>query len=357
MPQRIRAREVDRDEEFGIFRKQIQAPSLSSFETPTKCLKNIRYVLPTLRINEVIKRITPDTVESMQSRSYPIPSVAIKKKFLLNKLNLTIFHLMYKKVPTKYEQEIIVNNLYAGSESTLFLPTVQATMLKDGNRISDKKFEDYVEMMRHMIELTERLGNRLAFIGTVPLIAPKFTRKLISLYLDKGITAFAVDGGTKDFLNHVAEFRTILSEISRENPLEETFIYACNLGIPRYNQNIARADDFLSILAYVDAFGTTFRTRGGRRMVGERRAKEFVKEHLFYRVSNYNEFCRERHLSQSKAIRFLIELNQAEQLKEADKVRSLVGKKKMQEYLDGKSGVDKKAMRRLGSIVEKVKTT
>jgi len=356
MPQKIKASGIDRDEKFGIFRKRIQAPTSPSFETPTKCLKNIGYSPPNFKINEVIKRVTPEMVESIQIGQYPSPKT-ITKKFLPNKLNLTIFHLMYDKVPREDECETIVHYLYPASESTLFLPTVRIAMLKEGNKISDKKVDDYVGMMRCMIDVTETTVNTKAFIGTVPLIAPKFSRKIVNLYLDKGITAFAIDGGTRDFLNHVAEFRTILSEISKQNPLEKSFIYACNLGIPRYEENRARADDFLSILAYVDAFGTTFKTRGGRGMWGERRAKQFVKEHLFYNVSNYYEFCREKNLSISRAWRFLVEFNQVEQLREASEVRSLVGKEKIQNYLDKKTGIDEIAMKRLGSIAEKVKIT
>lgn len=356
MPPKIRAKGIDRDEKFGIFRKRIQASSLPSFETPTKCLKNIRYSPPNFKINEVIKRITPEIVESIYDGQYQSPKT-IKKKFLQNKLNLTIFHLMHTRVPEKVKVRSLVNYLYASSESTLFLPTVRMAMLKDDSKISDRKFEDYVEMMRYMINITENIGNRLAFIGTVPLIAPKFTRKIINLYLDKGITAFAIDGGTRDFLNHVAEFRSILSEIGERIALENAFIYACNLGIPRYEENRARADDFLSILAYVDAFGSTFKTKGGKAMRGERRAKQFVKDHLFYKVSGYSQFCREQNLSLSKAIRFLAELNQVEQLKEANQVRSLVGKEKMQDYLDRKDGIDEKAKKRLGLIAEKVKIT
>lgn len=356
MNPKITASGIDRDENFGVFRKRIQAPGLSSFETPTKCLKNIRYSPLNFKINEVIKRVTPEIVESIYNGKYQSPQT-IKKRFVPNKLNLTIFYLMHERVPEKAKVMSLVNYLYASSQSTLFLPTVRMAMLKEGNKISDKKFEDYVGMMRYMIDITEDIGNRLAFIGTVPLIAPKFTRKIVNLYLDKGITAFAIDGGTRDFLNHVAEFRTILSEISERISLEKAFIYACNLGIPRYEKNRARADDFLSILAYVDAFGTTFKTRGRRNMWGERRARQFVKEHLFYTVSNYNEFCRKQDLSVSSATRFLMEFNQSEQLREASRVRSLVGKEKMQDYLDSKDGIDETAMKRLGFIAEKVKIT
>jgi hypothetical protein len=356
MPQKIKATGIDRDEKFGIFRKRIQAPNISSFETPTKSLKNIQHIPQNFRVNEIVRRITPEIVESIYNGQYKSPQI-IRNRFLPDKLNLTIFHLTHEVIPTKPKIRTIVNYLYACSQSTLFLPTVKTALFKEGNKISDKRFQDYMEMMEHMITTTETTGNRLAFIGTVPLIAPKFTRKLVNMYLDKGITAFAIDCGTRDFLNHVAEFRTILSEISQRVPLEKAFIYACNLGIPRYEANRARADDFLSILAYVDALGTNFKPRGGSPTKGERRAKQFVKEHLFYKVSNYSDFCHERNMTFSEAMRFLPKFNLVEQLNEANEVRKLVGKERIDLYLDKKKGIDENAKKRLGSIAETIKIT
>ena len=356
MPPNIRVRSGDRDEDFGIMRKQIQAPQLSQFETPTKCFKYIRGVPPSLRINEVIKRIYPKTVELIQSGPYPSPRRTIRTKFLPNKLNLTIFELMYNSVPSDDDIETIAHYLYAGSQSTFFLPTVITGMLKENNKLSIEKFDEYVRMMRRMIEVTEAIGNTKAFVGTIPLIPTKFSSRIVRLYLDKGITAFAIDAGTKDFLNHETDFRSILSEINKEVPLSKAFIYACNLGIPRFVQDRARADDFLSFFAYIDAFGSTFKTRGSRNMPkGVGRAKQFVKEQLLYAVSSYSEFCKKQEFTLSQARGYLTQFNQYEQLREADNVRGLIGKEKMQKYLDAKDGIDETAVKHLGRIAEKVK--
>ena len=357
MAPKIRARGTDRDEDFGIFRKQIQAPRFPPFETPTKCFKYAhRSIPPSLKVNEVIKRIFPETVEAIQSGPYPSPRRTITSKFVKDKLNLTIFELMYNSVPREDDIETIVHYLYAGSQSTLFLPTVISSMLKENNKLSIKKVDEYVEMMRHMIEVTEDTGNTKAFIGTIPLMPRKFSSRIVNLYLDKGITAFAIDGGTKDFLNHETDFRSILSEINKEVPLDKAFIYACNLGIPRFVQDKARADDFLSIFAYVDVLGSTFKTRGRRDMPkGVGRAKQFIKEQLLYGISTYNEFCERKGFTRSGARRYLIQFNQFEQLRETDTVRELVGIEKMEKYFNTKDGINAIALKHLGSIAEKVK--
>ena len=357
MAPKIRAKGGERDEEFGIFRKQIQAPRLSSFETPTRCFKYIYRTIPSsLKINEVIKRIYPKTVEAIQSGPYPSPRRTIMSQFLPNKLNLTIFELMYNSVPSDDEIETIIHYLYAGSQSTLVLPTVITRMLKEDNKLSVKKVDEYVEMMRYMIDVTEQTGNTKAFIGTIPLMPRKFSSKIVKLYLEKGITAFAIDVGTKDFLNHVTDFRSILSEINKEIPLDQAFIYACNLGIPRFVQDRARADDFLSLFAYVDAFGSTFKTRGRRDMPkGVGRAKQFVKEQLVYEVSSYPEFCKKHGKTLSGARRYLTQFNQFEQLYEANTVRDLIGKESMETYLSKKNGIDEITLKHLGSIADNVK--
>ncbi|HDQ05120.1 MAG TPA: hypothetical protein ENN36_00160 [Candidatus Bathyarchaeota archaeon] len=355
MPQKIKATGIDRDDEFAIFKKRIAVPEMSSFETPTKSAKNIHNPYD-FKINEIVKRVTPELIDSIYSGQgkYQSPRV-IKDKCIKGKLNLTIFDLTYDKVPPKPKITTIINYLYACSQHTLFLPTVRTALFKEGNKISDKRFQQYVEMVEHMITTTENVGNRLDFIGTIPLLAPKFTRKMVNLYADKGINSFAIDCGIKDILNHVAEFRTILSEISQRMPLENSFIYACNLGIPRYEANTARADDFLSLLAYVDVLGTNFKTRGWTGESTERRAKQFVKDRLVYKVSNYSEFCKERNMSTYQAQRFLYRFNYIEQLNEAHNVRDLVGEEKIEVYLKKKNGVNEDTKKRLGSIAKNIK--
>jgi len=266
--------------------------------------------------------------------------------------------LMYDSIPSDEEIKTLTNYWYAASESTLFLPTVKMSMLREDTRFSDKRMSQYLGMLRQIIEITEAIGNTKAFIGTIPLVPPKYSKPIVALYLEKGITAFAIDAGTKDFLNHEPDFRAILMRINDQVHLSEAFIYACNLGIPRFVHNKARADDFLSLFAYVDAFGTTFKTRGGRYMPrGVGRAKEFLREDMCYEVSTYREYFERTGRNIWTARKFLNDINQREQLKEADHVRQLIGKEEVHTYFDKKGAVDEFAIKHLGSIAKTVKVT
>lgn len=356
MPQKIKVRERGRDENFGIMKKEITPPFKTSFYTPTKCLKNVTQNIPrTVSINEVTKRIYPETIKAIRN-GIESPRKTIKSKFLTNKLNLTIFELMFNSPLHRSEIKTLASYWYPASESVLFLPTVKSAMLKEGRKYSMNKIIGYIEMMRVLIEKTMH-GNAKAFIGTIPLMPPKFSKPIVEFYLDKEIEAFAIDVGTKDFLNHEVDFRSILIEISEQVPLDKAFIYACNLGIPRFVNDRARADDFLSLFAYVDAFGSTFKTRGGDEMPkGVKRAKRFQRESLFYEVSSYQEICKQHNVKVWNARKMLNQRNQREQLEETDEVRSKIGEEKMLRYLKDKRAVDKFAFRRLDSIITSVKS-
>ena len=176
---------------------------------------------------------------------------------------------------------------------------------------------------------------------------PIFSRPFVKLYLDKGFNAFAIDVGTRDLINHVSDLRAILLEINPIVPLNEVFIYACNMGIPRFTVDRARADDFLSLFAFIDAFGNSFKSRGGssnsmKYKPSLPKAKQFLSKELNYRLltNSYQNFK---------------SYNQREQIKETDFVRNLIGVEKMQKYLETKKGVDNTALKHLNSLMEKVK--
>ena len=355
MPPKIKVREKGRDEDFGIMRKEVTPPFKTPFHTPTKCLKNITHSIPkTVSINEVTKRVSSKTIKAIRN-GIESPRKTIMSKFLPNKLNLTIFELMFDSPLNRSEIKALASYWYPASESVLFLPTVKTAMLKEDRSFSISKIAGYVEMMRALIEITTQIGYTKAFIGTIPLMPPKFSTPIVELYLEKGIEAFAIDVGTKDFLNHETDFRSILIEINEQVPLDKAFIYACNLGIPRFVHDKARADDFLSLFAYVDAFGSTFKTRRGL-PEGVGRAKRFQRESLCYEISSYQEMSEQYGMKPWSARRLLNQFNQREQLKESDQVRSLIGKEKMLRYLKKKSAVDRFALRRLDSIITSVKS-
>ena len=198
-------------------------------------------------------------------------------------------------------------------------------------------------MMKLIINEIKAVGNSKVLIGTVPLLAPKYSRSIVNFYLEYGINAFSVDGNTSDLLAHEADLRSILATINSGVPLSETLIHACNLGYPQFEQEETRADDFLSIFAYIDILGNTFKIRG--KPFGKPRLKEFSRNHYSYKILPTNA-CPPNELKNK---------NQIEQLKETHTVQKLIGEERIENYIQQKSKVDEIALNRLKSIAGKIK--
>ncbi len=344
MATKIAIREITKDDDYGIIKKKITVANSPSFDTPTKCIKNLGIPLPsTTRINEITKRVGLETIKSVRS-GYVQPK-ELRNHFVTDKLNFTIFDLTFDTAPSHEYTKSLSSYWYASSDQILVVPTVRTKLLQIDKTFSDARITDCITFLNDLITLTE-VKNYKSFIGTIPLLPFKFSKPFVRLYLDKGFNAFAIDVGNRDLLNHIIDLRSILIEINEVIPLNEVFIYACNLGIPRFEQSLARADDFLSIFSYIDAFGNTFKPKGGgddeNKPKPPPRAKKFLREDLAYRMLYENP---------SQYVGF----NQREQIKETDLVRDLVGIEKMQKYLERKKGVNQIAVKHLGTIIEKVK--
>jgi len=359
MGQILKIRELDRDDELGAVKKIISSRNGNfSFETPivSQRRSTVSNTVQPLRINEIPRQIDDRVVSELEERGITPFAYEVKQERLEDRLNLTIFNFRFDSVPTNKTIRLLAHALHASSKDVMFLPAVKTSFLQETipNRktpiYSIKKVHDYLEMMKTIIyESKFRNGHEL--IGTIPLIPPKFVRPIIEFYLSEGIEAFAIDANFKDIILNEGDFRLILSEINIGKPLNETLIFACNVGIPQYEQHAIRSDDFLSIFAYVDVLGLTFKKRGGG--VGVPRAKVFSREKYAYDVYSYPDASRVvgRPLNYSS----LKYLNRIEQLKETQKVQHLLGDKKIKEYLQTKNAVDHASMKKLESIANNIK--
>jgi len=343
----MKVKEIERDENLGTIKKEITLTNGVSFTSPSRGIKQIKpnvYLQDNTRVKEIVKRIDEKTLDSIEEGSSSRSTKEIKDNYQKNALNLVIFNLILDKVPDKNKLSTLAHHLYASSENTVFLPTVRSALLKESNKISAKKLANYQEMMQFIIGEIQAVGNSKVIIGTIPLIAPKYSRPIVNFYLEQGITAFAIDANTSDLLSHETEARSILSTINSGTPLNETFIYACNLGYPQFVQDETRADDFLSIFAYIDVMGGTFKIKG-RPNSNQPRLKEFSPHHYSYKILPPYA-CHPIELKNK---------NQVEQLKEANLVQDFIGEEKIESYLQKKSKVDAVAISRLKSIAGNIK--
>jgi hypothetical protein len=342
----LRVREIERDESLGIMKKDLSVDGFFSFESPSKATKFIKpdaFLETNSNVNEIVKRIDEGVLDSLEEGASSRISREIGLKFKQDALNLVIFNLTLNRVPSKEKISTLAHHLYASSQATLFLPTVRTTLFKENNKIVEKRVQQYLEMMRLIISEIKAVGNSKVLIGTVPLLAPKYSRAIVNFYHENGISAFAIDGNTSDLLTHEADFRSILSSINGRTPLNEALIYACNLGYPQFEQEETRADDFLSIFAYIDILGGTFKIRGTP--ARNPRLKEFSRSHYSYKILSPNSYSPNE----------LKNINQLEQLRETRAVQKLVGEERIENYILQKSKVDEIAITRLKSIAGRIK--
>jgi hypothetical protein len=349
--------EQERDDELGIIRKSITLPGGISFESPSRSVARASDSDPTgVKVNEIPRQITFETISSMETGTSALVR-DVRSKFIPNALNLSLFDLKFDDAPPPSAVRTVAQYLYSASDKVVTLPTVKSALLKDKGKypkLSDSRVATYVKMMKLIIDQIEA-GNSKPIIGTVPLVAPRFSRQILEAYFSKGIEAFAIDGGTKDIILNEPEFRLILSEINTYKPLNEVFIYACNLGYPLFDKQYSRADDFLGLFAYVDVLGGTFKTRGGPMGLQSSapvvpRAKLFLSDRYAYEISTY-EMLNHR-LGRRLSTQQLANHNQRLQLQEANTVRPMIGQESIRRYITRKPAVDDHSLRSLMSIAK-----
>ena len=350
----LSVKEQERDDELGIIRKSIVLPGGITFESPSRAVARASEGDPTgVKVNEIPRQITFETISSMESGTSTLVR-DVRSKFITDALNLSIFDLKVDDAPPPSAVRTVAQYLYSVSDKVVTLPTVKSALLKDKGKypkLSDSRVSNYVKMMKLIIDQIEA-GNGKAIMGTIPLMAPRYSRQILEAYFSKGIESFAIDAGTKDIILNEPEFRLILSEINTYKPLNEVFIYACNLGYPLFDKQYSRADDFLGLFAYVDVLGGTFKTRGGPMLQGSApvvpRAKLFMSDRYAYEICSYEAVNRK--LGRRLSAQQLANHNQRLQLHEANTVRPMIGQESIRRYLTRKPAVDDHSLKSLMSI-------
>lgn len=361
---RLAAKELFRDKELGVIRKSINLPGGASFESPSRSLSSPMTGASQAIINEIPRVVNDTTIDALESGTLPLHK-EIQAKFVDGAINLTIFDLRLGKFPTVKGVRTLANYLYSSSQRVVLLPSVKSGMLKDPSpdgdpkktgRLSANKLQQYLKMQAQIIDEIETLHNSKPLIGMIPLLPPKFSRPILELYFNKGIESFAIDALNKDILSNEPDLGVILTEINQHKPLSEVLICAFNLGYPQFEKNSTRADDFLSLFAYVDVLGSTFRPKGGPMNHGgtrpEPRAKLFSRQRYSYQISTYNEASDKLGVKATQNV--LKNFNQRAQLIESDAVRELIGKEPIIPYVSSKTAVDKLSLSKLVSIAKGV---
>lgn len=354
--------ESTRDDELGLFKKQITCDSHAfCVETPI-ISQRANKIDPEIKVQEIIKHIDEKVVDSLNNRYIKTYVDSVKSEWAGNKLNLTLFDFKYKDFPSNDNLKTIAHALHGASDQVIFLPTVRKKLLMETkpNRktesLSLDKIDSYKKMMKTIIDETKNRNGK-QIVGMVPFLPWKFTKSIVDFYCSEGIRSFAIDCGFRDIMEYEDDFARVLSRVKETVTLEKTVIFAFNAGIPSsFQVSQVPSDDFLGVFAYVDILGSTFKSRGGKSggeetVKQEPKAKIFSRDRYSYEITTYpNLQPRFGHKMNYNTVR---KFNRMEQQRETDKIRGLVGVEKIKKYLSTKQGV-RESVSNLEKIAKKV---
>jgi len=358
------------DETLGIVKKSISI-SKSNLITPTKSIRcaNISDYKKGCKVNEIAKRISPETIENFHGKDGFSQDFKAKtaKSFDPDCLNIVLFNLIGHQLPDKDLTETLAHVLYSSSDKIICLPAIQKAPIQSPTasgksmKIDEDKVKRYLEFQEGIINGI-RLMNSKPILGIIPLLVPKYTKQIINFYFEKEIFNFIIDANTGNILNKEPDLRSILSSIDdnakeQKSSLADTYIHAVNLGLKHFSADEVSSDDFLSLFAYVDTIGTKFKTRGAFNVKTEPRKKVFLRNRYAYKLlGNVPETNPLSKLKQ-ETITKINNYNEQQQFTETTKLKDMIGKERMDDYLKTKGGISQETYGKLESISSKIKIT
>lgn len=365
----LKVKTIAQDEDLAILKKEVVLQD-RLIKTPSKTLRpeNVVESDSTELVCEVSRRIDAATLEHMHKQlDFASELVQGVKRSRDTRLSMVHFNLRVDVLPDKDHTITLAHSLYSASDDIICLPSVKKSVFlisepgRKTPRISEKRVDGYIEFQKQVIEQL-KIKNTKAILGTIPLcLPPKFTNQLIDFYFDQEINHFVIDANTSNLLNNEANIRAILSRITanakeRNETLEDTFIHAINLGINQFESNEIPAEDFLSLFAYIDSVGITFKSRGinpskdlSKLQNRIPRRKEFSRQHYVYRILGQTKDSESTAAGEISA-KILKNQNERNQHKEALYLKERIGKESMTEYLGQKRGMTEISYKKLQNI-------
>jgi len=369
----MRAREIKRDEELPIIKKSVSFSNLSIM-TPMKGVKSAnlkKYDKDDRKgsgcmINEISKHIDSDTLDGIYGTEGFSLGICrdIKERYSPDSVNFVFFNLKGTKFPNENLTNSLGHVLYSASDKVVCLPSIQKAFLLSpstsgkSQKIDERKIDDYLIFQKRIIDAVN-VRNSKEILGIIPLLVPKYTRKIVDLYIENEIFNYVIDAGTANILNKEPDLRSILGHISRQakehkRSLAETYIHAINLGINQFSADEVSADDFLSLFAYIDTFGTTFKTRGNFVKNAKPRSKVFLPDRYTYRLTDKMPKDDLPEDIKTGAYPKLSLFNEKRQVAEAVNVREMIGQEGMKSYVKSKA-ISDVTYGKLANIFSRVK--
>lgn len=257
---------IEEDEKTYYAHKVVKVHG-KKFETPIKAI-HLRNIRPEIKlahsefVAEIYKIFSKDSLQRaiMGDMTYQMElNKDIKKQIMkLPSKNLPILLIPALRVEalknlelTSMELEFILNT------QSIFDFYVVPTIERIHAKIETiDELERYLKLIGTYLELTEELKAKKPVVGIIPVTIPPIKLpELIDIYIEWGITAFALDFAGKVPFTHYQQVAQIQNILHRKDI--DAFLYAINVnpGKPSKRGPAILAKDVLSIGFGLDAIG------------------------------------------------------------------------------------------------------
>ncbi len=266
---------LSNDNGKSLFRSQRVRLNGKEAITPLKALDPARFRLNTrlndgaLGLNEIYKKMGPDSVERLQNDSSEHDRFSAMMANLTGRgsprgVNICVLKFAAKRsnpFPIKKEIEVLTDVAHSFSDITP-IPMV-------GARIDVSNFPKYLDCLRTCHDTIEELNSK-PIMGMLPNLPRALYSKLLEFYIERQIFAFCFDFGGRT-PNHL-KLRPILRHLKTKGILDKTLIYGINArpGRALKNTNVIPSKDFISYGFGLDALGENHE--------GLRRPREFFEK-------------------------------------------------------------------------------
>jgi len=172
-------------------------------------------------------------------------------KFCLLEFKNNTKNSVESRYPTHQEIDILTNFAYSHSDITP-IPSVPK-MVRNLHKDNIDDFLTYLNICCETIEVR----NKKCILGYIPTTAPLFTRKIVNLYLDKGINAYYIDFDGTMVTSHLDMLNSLKRELAKRGYDENNFLHYVNVtyGKSINDTKVLSARDLLAFGHGLDSLG------------------------------------------------------------------------------------------------------
>lgn len=245
---------IARNMTLEIGPKSIRTPCRALNLTDKDDCESIRITNPNVRgLNEIYKKVNKESLQKLQ-RNNSFQSRFVSK--IVNPMNavagneITWLFLEYgtKQTPSDQEIEYLFDLLYGPMNDALIPPILRGVSP-----------EDYLDFLEKFFVVLESY-NKKPLIGLIPYGTHRDLDPVLSFYISKGVTMYAIDLNGRHpllFHPHIVRVHRRLHQMKKEYG-QDYYLHGLNVSLGRAlrSKEVVPAKDVFSFIYGLDSFGS-----------------------------------------------------------------------------------------------------